>query len=318
MCGMTDQPTPPHVSPTTPLTTPRLARTLRLNPQRPLVWRDPTTLQIGADPALAVLDNIDNDDLRLIESLAVGITPERLQGLAAHLGVQRERVEGLIARIGAALEPEPSNPPVAAPLVVVGHGIGAERVAAVLAESGHPVTRAAPGSARVSRGRTAVLVSTHVVDPLEHARWLRRDRPHVPVVFGEVAVTVGPLVLPGISACVRCVERRRADDDPARTVLASQLWGRAAAAETPTAALAAGLAALRMLRSGTVATTERIDAATGATSIARWNPQPDCGCQGFMTRAEPAVRRETGSATARRAPAPRARPTKVRAPVAPA
>ncbi len=345
MCGMTDQPLPPTatLSSTTLSSTTLSSTPLRLDPRRTLLWRDLTTLQIGADPALAVLEHIDNDELRLIDSLTVGITPERLHGLAEHLGVRRERVDGLLGQLEPALEP--SSPDAATcdsatldpgaahraavdpaavhpvawratdsePLVVVGRGPGAERVAGVLAEGQHPVTLIAPGASLVTRARAAVLVSTHVVDPWEHARWLRRDRPHLPVVFGEVAVTVGPLVIPGASACLRCVECGRSKADPARTVLASQLWGRAAAAETPTSALAAGLAALRMLRSGSAATSVRIDARTGATSTAAWNPDPDCGCHGFTTRAEPEARRESGSVPARRALAPHARPTTTRA-----
>ncbi len=315
MCGMTDQTAPPSA----PLSAlPHPSAPLRLDARRPLLWRDPATLQIGADPAVAVLERIDDDELRLIESLAVGVTVERLHGLAAHLGVRRERVDALLALLSAALEPEPVRPSSDETLVVVGHGLGAERVAAVLAEGGHPVTIAAPAAAIASRARTAVLVSPHVIDPLEHARWLRRDRPHLAVVFGEEAVTIGPLVQPGTSACLSCVERHRADDDPARTVIATQLWGRAAAAETPTAALAAGLATLRMLRTGLTGTSLRIDARTGATATTTWTAQPDCGCQGLTLRAVPAARRGSGSEPAPAASVPRARPTTARASAAPA
>lgn len=296
MCGMTDHPAP-----------------LRLDPRRPLLWRDPATLQIGADPAVAVLDGLDGDELRLIESLVVGVTLDRLRGLAAHLGVRRERVDTLLARLGAALAPTQPPPPEHAAVAVIGHGLGAERVAGVLAESGHPVTLTAPGAAIAPRAGAAVLVTTHVIDPFEHARWLRRDRPHLPVVFGELAVTVGPLVVPGTSACLRCVEQTRALDDPTRTVIAAQLWGRPAAAETATTALAAGLTALRMLRAGSTGTSLRIAADTGDTSPARWSPQQACGCQGLTRRAEPGARRGTGSAPARPASGPGVAPTRAQA-----
>jgi len=301
MCGMTD---------------PTASAVLRLDPRRCIVWRDPTTLQIGIDPALAVLEGIDGAELRLVDALAVGITRERLHGLAGHLGVPHDRVAGMLARLGAALEPTgPSAAPSAAstagaePIAVIGHGLGAERVAAVLAESGHPVALVEPGAPIARRPRVAVLVSTHVIDPLEHARWLRRDRPHLPVVFGEVAVTVGPLVLPGETACLRCVEQWRAVEDPARTVLATQLWGRPAAAETATTALAAGLAVRGMLRTSPAGASLRIDALTGATTSTAWSPHPACGCRELSSRAAPAARRGTGSAPARPVSAPVAAPT---------
>lgn len=292
------------------------AAILRLDPRRTLVWRDPTTLQVGVDPVVAMLDHIDDAELRLVESLAVGVTRERLHAVAAHLGVRRERFDGLLEDLGVALEPAPMTAASAEPIAVIGQGLGAERVAGVLAESGHPVALAPPGAPIAPRTPLAVLVSTQVIDPLEHARWLRRDRPHVPIVFGEVAVTIGPLVLPGESACLRCVEQHRALDDPARSVLATQLWGRPAAAETPTVALAAGLSVLRMLRARTPGTSVRIDAATGDPAPTTWHLQPDCGCRGLSPRAVAAPRREIGSGPARRASAPGAAPTTARALVA--
>lgn len=294
MCGMTD---------------PTASAVLRLDPRRCILWRDPTTLQIGMDPALAVLEGVDGAELRLVDALAVGITRERLEGLAGHLGVPRELVGRMLTRLAPALEPAPQNPASAEPIAVVGHGLGAERVAAVLAESGHPVALMAPGTPLARRTRVGVLVSTHVIDPLEHARWLRRDRPHLPVVFGEVAVTVGPVVIPGETACLRCVEQWRASEDPARTVLATQLWGRPAAAETATTALAAGLAVRGMLRTGPAGASLCIDALTGATASAEWSPHPACGCRELSSRAAPAARRGTGSAPARPASARAAAPT---------
>ncbi len=295
MCGMTD-----------PI--------LRLDPRRPLLWRDPTTLQLGADPVLAVLDDIDDAQLRLVETLVVGATRERLLLLAAHLGVRDDRVDALLDLLGAALEAGASPAPVAEPLAVVGRGPGAARVAAVLTEAGHPVTALAPGAplARTARWGAAVLVSTNVADPHEHPRWLRRDLPHLPIVFGEVAVTVGPLVLPGTSPCLTCVERHRARHDPARSALAAQLWGRGAAAETAGTALEAAVTARGMLRSREAGTSIRIDTASGARAAVRWSVADDCRCVDLSPPAEPAARRGTGSGRVPAASAPGARPTTAR------
>jgi hypothetical protein len=298
---------------------------LRLDPRRPLLWRDPSTLQVGADPVLAVLADVDDARLRLVESLVVGVTRERLLQLAEHLGVRSTQVDALLTDLAGALRSDGATAsagteagalPAAAvhPLAVVGRGVGAERVAAVLAEAGHPIALLTP-AADLPRPRraAAVLVSTHVVDPHEHARWLRRDVPHLPIVFSEVAVTVGPLVLPGASPCLVCVERQRARHDPARAAIAAQLWGAPAAAETPTLALEAALIARGMLRSRSTATSVRLDAETATRTTLAWQRDHDCTCRGFSPRAEPAARRGSDSEPARPAPPTAARPTTTRA-----
>ena len=305
------------------------AMTLRLDPRRPIVWRTPHSLQIGVDPVLAQLDDVGDGDARLVDALAVGVTRAGLAMLAEHAGVPAPRVETLLASVAPALVTTTAGDPagaVARPTIaVVGRGVGAQRVAGVLLEAGHPVTLLAPGTAETAaRGRRpamAVLVTTHVIDPLEHLRWLRADVPHLPIVFGEAAVTIGPLVAPGATACLGCVERSRALDDAARTAIASQLWGAPAAAESPALATEAAVEALRMLRAGIpnpdadpgASSSLRLDAESGAREAAEWWPSESCGCHGLTGRSAPESRRGTGSAHARPVPRSTAAPTTARA-----
>lgn len=301
------------------------AMTLRLDPRRPIVWRTPNSLQIGVDPALAQLDDVSDGEARLVDALAVGVTRSGLEMLAQQQGVPPHRLDAVLSTITPALAP--SALPTAAPpaFAVVGVGLGAQRVAGVLREAGHPVSLIAPaapatdpaGSSRGRRPAVAVLVSSHVIDPREHQRWLRRDVPHLPIVFGEAAVTVGPLVHPGTSACLGCVERHRTLADPARTAIATQLWGAPAAAESAALATEAAVEGLRMLRAEVPGRSLRLDADTGERTATVWHPDAQCGCLGLSFRAEPAPRRETGSATARPARWSLAAPTRVRAPFAP-
>lgn len=301
--------------------------TLRLDPRRPIVWRTPRSLQIGVDPVLAHLDDVSDGDARLIDALAVGVTHAGLAMLAEHAGVPDGRVEQLLAAVAPALAPE--SPAARATLAVVGAGVGAQRVAGVLLEAGHPVTLRSPGGTAPARGRRpgcVALVSTHVVDPREHQRWLRADVPHLPIVFGESAVTIGPLVVPGATACLGCVERRRTLGDPARTAIATQLWGAPAAAESPALATEAAVEALRMLRAGiptpldcpAATVSVRLDAESGGRTLTEWTPVDDCGCRGLSLPSEPAPRRGSGSPSARPAPWSPAAPTTARAPFAPA
>ncbi len=298
---------------------------LRLDSRRTIVWRSPHTLQIGVDPRLAVLTDVTDGDARLIDALTAGVSRAGLNTLAAQADVPAHRVDEVLEAIAPALERQPSpgdertgasrRPPVA----IVGRGVAAARIAGVLGEAGHPVALG-ESITRVGGRRpgVAVLVSGFVSDPLEHQRWLRRDIAHLPIAFGEVAVTIGPLVQPGVTACLTCVESQRSAVDPAWPALATQLWGRPAATETATVATEAAIEALRMLRSpDSSGLAVRLDVDCGERTEWRWAPSEHCGCRGLSPTLVPAPRRESGSEPARREPTSVAAPTRARALVAP-
>jgi ThiF family len=80
---------------------------------------------------------------------------------------------------------------------------------------------------------------------------LMRDRvPHLVTWTGEAIGVIGPLVRPGRSACLRCVDLRKADADPAWPKIAAQAtFARATppACDTVLAAMTAALAAAQAL-----------------------------------------------------------------------
>jgi hypothetical protein len=305
---------------------------LRLDPRRPIVWRTPNSLQIGVDPALAVLFDVSVGESRVIDALVTGVTRSGLDMLAYRAAVSPAQVERLLLSLTAALlpsSPDADSRPTHS-LAVRGHGIGADRIVGVLLEEGHQVTsalasegvsfinRAGAGRGSVSgrgggsgngagsgNGRTrrrvrpaagaaaadpgeqpfaAILVSTHVVDPHEHLRWLRRDIRHLPVVFGEAGVTIGPLVIAGTTACLSCVEQQRTRVDSSRPAIMAQLWGTAAAAETTSWATEAAVEVVRMLRasirnSKAAAFSVRLDTQTGERRVRVWRATDECGCR---------------------------------------
>ncbi|MBX9472875.1 hypothetical protein [Microcella sp.] len=289
---------------------------LRLDSRRPIVWRSPRCLQLGVDPRLAVLDEVTEGDARLIDALTAGISRAGLSTLAAQAGVPPSRVDEVLRAVDPALERGGERVRAAsrAPLAIVGHGDSAARVAGVLGEAGHPVAVGA-SITRVGgrRPAAAVLVSSHVVNPIEHQRWLRRDIAHLPIVFGEVALTVGPLVVPGVTACLTCIERQRAARDDAWSAVAAQLWGRTAPTETLARATEAAIETRRLLLRAADGWAVRLDVDTGERSEQVWLPSELCGCRGLSPRPEPALRRENGSEPARRAPTSAAAPTRARA-----
>ena len=96
--------------------------------------------------------------------------------------------------------------------------------------SGAEAVRSAAGSAGAPRGATedgaadlVVLVVDAAAPPTRGAQLLRADADHLAVVLRERSAVVGPLVVPGRSACLRCLDLHRTDRDPEWPRVAAQL-----------------------------------------------------------------------------------------------
>lgn len=148
----------------------------------------------------------------------------------------------------------------------------------------------------------------HIGDQL-----LRDGTPHLLVSVWETTAVVGPLVAPGASACLRCLDLRRADRDPGWPLIAAQLAAQPPRAPAPAcdvalASLAASVAALQALAwvdAGHVGAASRTTAGGGLARqvpatfggtlevtlpdwrIRRrpWSAHPACGCQWGRTWA---------------------------------
>jgi hypothetical protein len=199
---------------------------LRLDPAIPLVWRDLHTLQFGVDPAIAVLERMTRGQERLVAALTKGVTTTGLRMLAAEGEVSARQRDELLARLTPCLlssgQPTVRSAGQAAGAsargaIVLGSGPLALGLARLLEEAGlRP--REAP-----RRPGLVVLVADRVLAPADHRTWLQRDIPHLPVVVGDTSVTVGPLVVPGASACLHCAFLHRRDADAAWPAIAAQL-----------------------------------------------------------------------------------------------
>jgi bacteriocin biosynthesis cyclodehydratase domain-containing protein len=97
---------------------------------------------------------------------------------------------------------------------------------------------------------------------------------------------VGPLVLPGRSACLECLDRHRADRDPEWGRLAPRLARLRAAADAPTVVATIGMATAQALAvtDGTLdppaalGATVEIDVAAAVVARRRWSRHPGCPC----------------------------------------
>lgn len=244
---------------------------VQIDPSIPLVWRDHDSAQAGIDPARVRLDGIDDSTARALSELVKGTSTRTLSAL---LGA--ERSAELRLKLQPVLGTRPSTP--LPRLAVIGRSDAASRLADSIAPACSTVVLAHQ-SVDIDPivADAVVLVSDFVVSPMDVQPWLGGDIEHLTVVFTESSAIVGPLVRPGESACVSCVELDRIDHDPAWSAIAPQVWLRSS---KPTSALVAHAAAevLAVMSSGSGYST-RIDAETFSRVTHPHAIHPKCGCQ---------------------------------------
>jgi hypothetical protein len=256
---------------------------LKLDPRWPLVWRTPQSAQVGIDPPKAVLDNLTVTQEHMLAALVVGISEPGMTLFREHTPGERARL--LHALAPALMEARPDH--VTPTIAISGGGLLVTALAELLGRSGIRVLLASDDrSLEATTPCLAVIVGTWVLAPDIHNRWLRRDIQHLPIVFSDTGVTVGPLVTPGDGACLRCLELYRTDADGAWPAIASQLTGLGGGAECAILAAEAAPVAARMVLSAIEGSagpsaSVHIDAQKGERVTTNWEQHPACGCGGI-------------------------------------
>jgi len=115
-----------------------------------------------------------------------------------------------------------------------------------------------------------------------------RDEPHLFAAVQETTAVVGPLVVPGLTPCLRCVSLARSDRDPHWPLLSAQLIGEQPgeeACDVALAALTASLTALQALafidgesKTPPTSVVLEYDLATAALRRRSVQAHPLCGC----------------------------------------
>ncbi len=246
----------PSAQPADPLPELRSYRRPRLRREVPILWRSATAVQIGDDITLtsvtrshvawlSVLDGLASPDeiaasltipsehaARLVRGLiAAGAlddasrVPEsvRWAGPAARDDAQRRFSSALAAYRDLDLAHRVTSRRERLRIAVAGTGRLAEEVLSALTTAG--LTASADRGDRGDRGDGGdIVVLADAAHPHVPASFDDpcMTRPHVHVgAFGERA-TVGPLVVPGRTSCLRCHHLHRRDADPAWPVLSVQ------------------------------------------------------------------------------------------------
>lgn len=131
----------------------------------------------------------------------------------------------------------------------------------------------------------AVVVESRAALPARFVRLMSAGVPHLSIVVREADVVVGPLVRPGRSTCVSCLDAVRADQDRDWHLIAAQLRrGPEQLQEAALSALAAATAAGQVLaqldghRPTAVGSCLEIALPDCLPRLRRVDPHPRCGC----------------------------------------
>ncbi|HEY9251838.1 MAG TPA: hypothetical protein VIP06_04185 [Nocardioides sp.] len=236
----------------------------RIRPGYVAVRRDETRLQIGIDPPRRAIVQDGVEVRRLLTDLAAGraVEPDHLPGRHA---MQQLGNAGLLMDADGG-EPPPrmgfDGPPVllSAARALIG-----------------------PAPATPSIPDIVVLLSEGPLDRERADEMVREGRAHLVVESGPDTWTVGPLVVPGVTACLRCVDATLAEEDERRAVVVSQLVGN----EVPSDALLQSLALSWAVRDARTYLAGRTPASWSASvvltrddtpTVRPWLRHPYCGC----------------------------------------
>ncbi len=249
-----------------------------LRPGFHVLRREHDQVQIGLQPHHAVILDLTPDVRRTLDTLAVagpaeGCDPEVMAALDT-LGLL---VQLPLARV------RPPRPAIEIRAYGASPLLGLDALVEDPGE-GDPQAVLLVGAGEIDRSE---------VDPLMQA-----GLPHCLVRFMEGDALIGPLVMPGVSPCVRCLDAHQRDHDPrwpllvashARASALPRADGLADHIDEDLARLALAWALNDLccwLRGGaatTVGGTVTVSGQTGEVEITHWRPHPGCGCGWSVT-----------------------------------
>lgn len=192
----------------------------RLDPSAPLLWRDERTLQLGVEGNVRI-EVVGVWVEALLARMCAGFQRRAFDVIAHAAGAPRDEARMLLRRLHPLLIDDPATPP----------EVWVEGINITDARCDHRM-RDALGDEGLSFGvrgdpdAVGVILVEGAAAALQLAPYLSADIPHLPVSFERGRVTVGPLVLPGVTPCLSCRDGHERDRDPAWPRLHAQLIGR--------------------------------------------------------------------------------------------
>ena len=284
---------------------------LALDPALPVLLRPDGAVQVGWDPRRAV-QVVPPDGLSaaaLAEVLRALPHPDVMRLAARHGLADGPGFEAMLAGLTAAgvlRDGAARRGGRALSIRVHGRGPLSGLLAEGLRCSGARVGQTShPNVAGRAGGVDLVVLADALVEDPRLVRDLQSAGvAHLPVRVRDGTGLVGPLVIPGVTSCLRCADLHRTDRDPAWPALATQLREVVGTADRATLLATAALALgqlqriIAAVRGGPVVpdppatfdTTWELDLAGQSLRARRWSRHPLCRC--WDTAAVMASRQE--------------------------
>ncbi len=268
---------------------------LRLAPSHAPLWRTPSSLQLGSEPGIRV-DDVTPWQESLLSALHDGIPDAMILPLARVAGAPADAAAAFVARISPALTVgTPPRPRVCVELPADIDIGDADALTDALEVGGVEVVATTRWAQAHPDPTVPVIVVAHrLVEPRRAATLMARDVPHLPLELAGDRVTVGPFVIPGVTACLACTHAHRRDADPSWPLLAAQMLARGAMRTDRALLWEAGILAGRLV---TGASPHAASVSVRSADVRRsWHghrPHAECWCrspEGIATSGEVATR----------------------------
>lgn len=262
-----------------PLSSPTLTR---LDPGRPLLWRDGDTLQLGDDGGIRVTVNAEWIEL-LLSRLRTGFRRSAFDVIAHRLGAPRDEARALLTRLESVLIDDPAPRPAAwVESVNITDGRTEYRMREALEDE------EVRSGDRARQDHIGLILVEGAAAALQLARYLRDDISHLPVSFERGRVSVGPLVVPGATPCLSCRDAQERDRDAAWPRLHAQLIARDAGPISAAQVAEAATLAAHLLVTGTESGASAIG--ISANGSREWRPvtfHEECRCRALSSPSPP-------------------------------
>ena len=273
-----------------------------LNPAMPVLLRPDGFVQVGWDPRRAVLvctpSGLTADGLAaVLRMMQSRVSMANLLSHAADLGLRdQDQLVDVVSQLIAAnlaTRVPPSRRGRAMSIRVHGKGPLSDVVVSALRCSGARVRHTNQRGATAADADLVVLADYLVVDPALVRELHATDTPHLLVRVRDGTGLVGPMVVPGVTSCLRCADLHRSDHDAAWPAVAAQLRDTVGTADRATVLATAALAVnqvdrvLRAIRGDglshpgpppTLDTTLEFDVSASSIVTRRWARHPRCSC----------------------------------------
>lgn len=241
---------------------------LRLSLSHPPLWRTASSVQLGDERAVR-LDDVTAWQEQLLDALRQGIPDAMLLPLARTLGASEDEAQSFVSRISTVLAPIPgADLPVRAELPAeIGFGESEAFLQGWRASGLDPQAVTRWRDDRADPALPTIVVADRLLDPRRAAALMATDTVHLPIELAGDRVLVGPVVVPGVTACLACRQAHRTDADPQWPLVAAQLIGRERVPTDAGLILEAAVLAGRILRAASVGGGAGIGAGAATLSV---------------------------------------------------